>query len=277
MNWRPFECAETQKRLLQPTENRKQMKRQQCTFTISIYSWQYKSSNGHSYEWTSGHILLTNAENGNVDVDRSLSDSWTRLTMFTFLSENVVWEATCKNSSKHQTWRLKYGPACQNRKRKSINGQCSELRGIHFDRSKLEIPVAAPTPCKLGTTKRPNKLLWRSRSSSWRKVVLTCLCSWMPPFLLERSIISIPCGRNWWNTLIWDYIVSWSCELGICTQRECKPNEGMVDDNRKMLKSRISVRATEKLIESDKVQLYKVRRRSWKRLENCQKSALSSS
>ena len=37
-----------------------------------------------------------------------------------------------------------------------------------------------------------------------------------------------------------------------CTQRECQPNEGMVDEYTKMLESRISARATEKLLESEK-------------------------
>ena len=38
-----------------------------------------------------------------------------------------------------------------------------------------------------------------------------------------------------------------------CTQRECKPNEGMVDEYRHMFESRISAAATEKVHESKKI------------------------
>ena len=38
-----------------------------------------------------------------------------------------------------------------------------------------------------------------------------------------------------------------------CTQRECKPNESMIDEDRKMFESRISAGATEKLRESEKI------------------------
>ena len=38
-----------------------------------------------------------------------------------------------------------------------------------------------------------------------------------------------------------------------CTQRECKPNESMVDEHRKMFESRLFAGATEKQPESEKV------------------------
>ena len=38
-----------------------------------------------------------------------------------------------------------------------------------------------------------------------------------------------------------------------CTQRECKPNEGMVDEHRKVFELRISAGATEKFPESRKM------------------------
>ena len=38
-----------------------------------------------------------------------------------------------------------------------------------------------------------------------------------------------------------------------CTQRECKPNESMVDEDRKMFESRISAGATEKLRETENI------------------------
>ena len=37
-----------------------------------------------------------------------------------------------------------------------------------------------------------------------------------------------------------------------CTQRECKPNESMVDENRKMFESRSSAGASEKLPDLEK-------------------------
>ena len=75
--------------------------------------------------------------------------------------------------------------------------------------------------------------------------VYSCLYTWMTSNWLEGSRTSVPCRRNSTSkklpTAFLDHVYSG------CTQRECKPNECIIDERRKMFESRISAGATEKL------------------------------
>ena len=82
--------------------------------------------------------------------------------------------------------------------------------------------------------------------SSETSVVSASICGW-PQKWLEWSRTWIPCGRNWKNADI-DERTSFLDHVYLgCTQRECKPNETIIEKCTKMFGSRISVGATEKL------------------------------
>ena len=82
--------------------------------------------------------------------------------------------------------------------------------------------------------------------SSETRVVSVSICGW-PQKWLERSRTWIPCGRNWKHADI-DERTSFLDHVYLgCTQRECKPNETIIEKYTKMFGSRISAGATEKL------------------------------
>ena len=68
---------------------------------------------------------------------------------------------------------------------------------------------------------------------------------WMTLKWLERNRIWPQCGRNWWTTWI-DEPTSFLYHVYLgCTQRECKPNETIIEQHTTMFASRISAGATE--------------------------------
>ena len=69
-----------------------------------------------------------------------------------------------------------------------------------------------------------------------------------PQQWLERSGTWLPCGRNEWGYVDLDEPTSFFDHVYLgCTQRECKPSEIIIDEYRKMFKSRIAAAATEKI------------------------------
>ena len=115
-----------------------------------------------------------------------------------------------------------------------------------------------------GTWMAKSAALGTSVRSSKTRIVLIGIRGWDQNWL-ERSSIWFPCGRNWWKMLLLtsqlhslikklmklvdlgeppsflDHVY-----LG-CTQRECKPNEIIIEEYTRMFEWRISAGATEKL------------------------------
>ena len=76
--------------------------------------------------------------------------------------------------------------------------------------------------------------------------------TWMRLTWLKRSRLWLPL-RGWCKTLILTNAHPFLDHVYLgCTQRECKPNEIMVDEYRKMCESRMSAGWTEKLPEWEK-------------------------
>ena len=74
-----------------------------------------------------------------------------------------------------------------------------------------------------------------------------CQCMWMTSTLLERSRIWHPCGNIMKNADIDEHTSFLDHGYLGCTQRECKPNETIIEQIKKMFESRYSAGATEKI------------------------------
>ena len=110
--------------------------------------------------------------NWNVDVDRSLSDSWTRFTKFTFFSKKCGPGEQLANSQATTRpdclWPGMWsGTSGLSRNRSStMVGNCEafvlSVQMMESSRNPSKTngrPMEAAMPCKLRTTERPNKLL----------------------------------------------------------------------------------------------------------------------
>ena len=65
---------------------------------------------------------------------------------------------------------------------------------------------------------------------------------------VERSRIWPPCGRKWWKKYILTKSTSFLDHVYLgCSQCECKPNETIIEQYRKIFESRLSAGATAKL------------------------------
>ena len=74
------------------------------------------------------------------------------------------------------------------------------------------------------------------------------LYMWMTFEWQERSRIRLPCGINLMKDADLDEPTSFLDHVFLgCTQRECKPNEDIVEQYKEMFESRVSAGATEML------------------------------